>query len=253
MRTILGHSAKQVVDSLVTAWRRSGSAGAVRLLADRVINRFVNLSVINVVWLDRGDLRLPPPTDARFELRFLTVDEVRHFAAEIGEEFAERAAGGRDLCFAALAGERLAAYGWYALESIEARHASGVAMSYPMNVAYMYNGFTHPDFRGARLHGAIMGLALQQLAERGVSRLVSFVDWTNTASMTSCYRIGYVLLGRVWRIRLRSHELLLTPRRARDLGVRFGGAATPRPSPPLRTDAALDSTDGKLRMVTATR
>ena len=35
---------------------------------------------------------------------------------------------------------------------------------YPADVAYMYNGFTSPDFRGKRLHGLAMGLALRALA-----------------------------------------------------------------------------------------
>ena len=34
-----------------------------------------------------------------------------------------------------------------------------MALSYPGEVAYMYKGFTRPEYRGAKLHGAIMGRA----------------------------------------------------------------------------------------------
>ena len=77
---------------------------------------------------------------------------------------AERVRSGREVCYAALGGDRLAAFGFYALHYIEPQHASGVAMSFPPDVAFMTFGLTHPDFRGARLHGLIMAGALKDLA-----------------------------------------------------------------------------------------
>jgi hypothetical protein len=202
------------------------------LLLDRSVYRLLRLTVINVVWLDATRVRSTAHDDARFTFRFLAVDEVREFAADPANQlqppFVERSAVGRDLCFAAVIGGTLAAYGWYALEAIEAEHAFGVAMSFPGYVAYMYNGFTHADFRGARLHGAIMTQALQQLAERGITKLVSLVDWTNAASMQSCYRSGYELLGQIVLMRLPMRDLVIAPRRAKALGIRFGEEARRR-------------------------
>lgn len=52
---------------------------------------------------------------------------------------AERIRAGRISYYAAFDGEKLAAFGWYALESIEAEHTDGVAVSYPSDVAFMYS------------------------------------------------------------------------------------------------------------------
>ncbi len=142
----------------------------------------------------------------------------------------DRAAGGLDLCFAALSDGRLAAYGWYALDAIEGEHNFGIAMSYPSTVAYMYKGFTHPDFRGARLHGTGMGLALQNLKQFGVTALVSSVGWTNEASLRSCDRLGYERLGRIITTGGDAVQLQTIPQAATKLGVRFGPDAVPRPS-----------------------
>ncbi len=223
--------------SIPHTWRRIsetrahyGLSATIHWLAAQLANRVLRLEVTEVVWLEAGDL---PPTmlaDANFDFRFLTADDVARFAEdkvyELDEESIRRAGAGHDLCFAALDGSRLAAYGWYALGSVEARHNYGVPLSYPADVAYMYKGFTHPDYRGRRLHGVGMALALQKLAARGVTRLVSTVEWTNWASLRSCERLGYERLGRVWSVRCGSSCLCLTPSAARARQVRFGRQAT---------------------------
>lgn len=194
-------------------------------LVDRIGNKLLGLEVTHVVWLDAADVHQTPDAAPDFTFRFLTPEEVEQFAQDPATELSdmiERARSGHDLCFAALASDgRLAAYGWYALDCIEAEHCAGVAMSYPADVAYMYKGLTLPDFRGKRLHGLIMGLALLALGERGVTKLVSTVDWCNWASLRSCARLGYADLGRFVTLG-RHHHLVRFPRAAADRGVRFG-------------------------------
>jgi hypothetical protein len=222
-------------------WRRSGTGTLLRLAGDRLINRVIRASLIDVVMLERAAHPGALPGMDGFATRFLGPDEIRRFAADpandIRPSFAESALAAHHLCFAALAGDRLAAYGWYALDSIGAEHAFGVALAYPEDVAYMFKGFTHPEHRGARLHGALMALALRRLADQGVSKLVSLVDWTNTASLRSCQRIGYVRLGRLGVIQLPGHQVLRVPRQATRRGIRFGPAARApaRPQPPAAT------------------
>jgi hypothetical protein len=207
--------------------------GAVgRRLSDRVGCVFAGRQVVEVVWLELDGLKIGLDADPKFEFRFLAAGEVASFAEEASNDLdgqmVERAAGGRDLCFAALCDGRLAAYGWYALDAIEAEHNFGVAMSYPSDVAYMYKGFTHPDFRGARLHGIGMGRALRELGQFGVSRLVSTVGWTNEASMKSCDRLGYERLGRIVTTGGEAFTLQRVPQVAVDRGVRFGASAVSR-------------------------
>jgi len=212
--------------------KRFGAGAAMTWLAERVLRRVANLRVIHLVWLDAQGVRSSVAPDLELTFRALTADEVRWFAGDPANDLdpamAARIEAGTDLCFAALAGDRLAAYGWYALESIEAEHALEVAMSFPEDVAYMYKGFTHPDFRGKRIHGIAMTLALQTLAEQGVTKLVSVVQWTNWASLRSCWRLGYECLGHIVGVGRGRRSLWFYPKEGWRRGVRFGRDALPR-------------------------
>jgi hypothetical protein len=211
---------------------RHGTKGAAYMVFDMLLQKTLRTSVNTVVWLDLESLTEMAPPDPQFSFRFLSADEIAAYSKDpiyhLDEALANRARGGRDLCFAALAGDRLAAFGWYALESIEPEHAGGVAISYPSDTAFMYFGFTHPDFRGARLHGLAMGLALRELSNRGITKLVSLVAWTNWASLKSCYRLGYVNLGNVIAVGGQNRAFGVYPKAAKRLGVRFGRKAAKR-------------------------
>jgi hypothetical protein len=219
----------QVVRRWSSFRQAHGARASWQWLADRVGARLVNLGVSEVVWLERDDIQLSGDPPAGFAFRFLASDELARFVGaenELAPHHVERAAAGHDLCFAALKDDRLAAYGWYALGCIEAEHCDNVALSFPADVAYMYKGFTHPDFRGLRLHGFAMRLALEALVrERGVTKLVSTVDWLNFASLKSCDRLGYRRLGRMIKYGWGRCGGVCYPPAAGKLDIRFGAAA----------------------------
>lgn len=231
----------QKLQQLRDLYKRFGFKAVARHVIDRVGGASVGLQVVDVVWLDVAGLKMNLNADPKFEFRFLEAHEVAKYAEEPANELdaamIDRAVGGRDLCFAVINEGRLAAYGWYALDAIEAEHNFGVAMSYPSTVACMYKGFTHPDFRGAKLHGVGMGLALQNLAQWGVTSLVSTADWTNDASLRSCDRLGYERLGRIVATGSKSFRLIRVPRIAQDRGVRFGRMEARRATVASRPEA----------------
>ncbi len=243
---------KQFAARLEQTRAKFGARAALESVLDRVGRLAVGLQVVDVVWLDCSQVSDLSGDDPRFEFRFLRAEEVRRFAENpdlgLSSELAARIEAGRDMCFAALERERLAAYGWYAIDCIEGEHNFGVPMSFPADAAYMYNGFTHPDFRGLRLHGRVMGLALQALESKGVTRLVSTVDWTNHPSLRSCQRLGYETLGRIVTIGGDWAMVLKSPAKALARGVRFGRQADQRsPLPPTKpTESATTTvaTDG---------
>ncbi len=214
--------------------RRSGTGAVVRRLGYRFARRLVDVSVAHVLWLDvdRVHPSLRPPSGYTF--RFLSTEEVRAHSADSGNwlspAMAGRIAGGLDFCFAALAGPRLAAYGWFALECIEPEHNGGTALSYPSDMAYMYGGFTYPEFRGNRLHGLVKKRGLEALGEHGVRGLVSTVEWTNEASLRSNFRLGCLDLGRAVELRLGRFGVARYPRAAQRRGIRFAKDAMTRPA-----------------------
>lgn len=210
--------------------KKFGTRAAIRFTADRLGRRLLRSEIDHVVWLDVDEVTLSLDLDPEFEARFLTADEIREFGQDpenlLDEELISRGSSPLDFCFAVLSGSRLAAYGWYAVRCIESHHCAGTALSYPDNVAYMYTGFTHPDFRGKRLHGVAMGMALKALGEQGVTKLVSIVNWTNEASLRSCERLGYRDLGRIYSFFGRGRcQTSFYPRRAQELRVKFGKEA----------------------------
>ena len=64
--------------------------------------------------------------------------------------------------------------------------------------------------------------SLQELAKRGITKLVSIVAWTNLASLKSCWRLGYINLGNMLTIGGKKRAIGFYPAAAKKLGVRFG-------------------------------
>lgn len=213
---------------------RHGLAATLHFFTARLLSRLLFLQVSEVIYLDRDTLvkRIDTTPDGlpdEFDFHFLSPAEVTHFAKnrtyELGPEFVRMAANGQHLCFAAVKGDCLAAYGWYALYYAEPGHNLGTGMSFPSDTAYMFKGFTMREYRGKRLHGTCMALALQQLGGRGIKRLISTVEWSNHASLRSCKRLGYKRLGRLWSIRGRENSCIMKPRAPHRLGIGFGANA----------------------------
>ncbi|HTN75601.1 MAG TPA: hypothetical protein VL096_10155 [Pirellulaceae bacterium] len=218
------------------AWQRwstikqqNGLSGAFSWLVGRAGWRLINLGIAEVIWLDLNDMQMAGDPPAGFEYRFLTSEDIARYVSpenELGPEHVARAAAGQDLCFAALQDGKLAAYGWYAIGCIEGAECDAVSLSFPPHVSYMYKGFTHPDFRGQRLHGYIMRMALEALArDRGITSLVSTVSFINWPSLKSCDRLGYRRLGRLVKAGWGVCGFRWYPKAAKKLGVRFGWRA----------------------------
>ncbi len=215
-----------LIDRLHSFRERYGVKSALCKAVDVVLHKLFRTYVHTVVWLELEPVAKMACPDARFSFRFISADEIEAFAQDpsyfIDSSLADGVREGREVCFAALEGDRLAAFGCYTLGYVPPEQAAGAAMSFPGDVAYMSYGFTHPDFRGARLHGYIMGLALQELAKRGITKLVSIVAWTNLPSLKSCWRLGYINLGNMVTIGGKKRAIGFYPADAKDLGVRFG-------------------------------
>jgi hypothetical protein len=206
--------------------RRHGLPAAVARLLSHAAQRCAALEVGRLLWLEAE--RAVPPANAlgTFNFRFLSAEELPEWATDpvndLDGRLADRLRRGRDFCFAALAGPRLAAYAWFALGSVEPEHCGGVALSFPGDVAYTYKGFTCPEFRGLGLYGQVVHRGLQALADRGVDKLLASVEWTNWASLKSCYRLGYVDLGLLVGLGRGGWKMVLPPKAARQRGIFFG-------------------------------
>ncbi len=162
------------------------------------------------------------PLPDGFEALWLTLKDVHKFSQDpsndLSLEFVKNIKS-NNRCFGILSQGRLAAYGWYGFHQIEPEYFFEVGMQLPPNLVYMHKGFTHPDFRGQRLHAMGMQQALQSLREEGVDAIISTVDWTNFASLKSCDRLGYQRLGRLMKCTLLGRTFSRFPKAAIQLGV----------------------------------
>jgi hypothetical protein len=229
MASSIAVAGSKFFDRLNAFRERYGTTAALYKSFDVVLHKVFRTSVYTVVWLDLDSLAEMAPPDPQFTFRFLTAEEVETFAKDssyyLSPTLADGIRNGREVCFAALAGDRLAAFGCYTLGYVQPEKAAGAAISFPSDVAYMSFGFTHADFRGARLHGLIMSMALKELAKRGVTKIVSLVARTNWASLKSCWRLGYISVGNMTMIGGAKHAIGFYPKPAQKLGVRFGRKA----------------------------
>lgn len=142
---------------------------------------------------------------AGFTASFLSPARLRQFARDpehdLKDSFLDEAIARGDECFALCEGERLAAYGWYAVQPTPI-DPPDLRLSVPAGYVYSYKGFTHAHYRGRRLHAFVITLALQIYRSRGFKGLISYVESGNRNSFKSCARIGFDVFGSIYLSRV---------------------------------------------------
>jgi L-amino acid N-acyltransferase YncA len=84
----------------------------------------------------------------------------------------------------------------------------------------MYKGFTHPNYRGQRLHAIGMTMALDHYLNQGYRGLVSWVEANNIRSLRSCYRMGYRHFGEIYVVKIFRKYLILCSKGCEDYGFK---------------------------------
>jgi hypothetical protein len=215
-------------------------------LALRTVNRVALLKIFKGVRIDvvhPDFLELEPGFRAEFLGESLLREFARNPQCELPDEFLDAALAKGDECYAILDGPTLAAYGWYSNQPTEA--SDGLEIVFSSDFMYMYKGFTHPKYRGRRLHAIGMNRALREYLARGFRGLVSYVESNNFSSLKSCYRIGYQDIGRVLAVRLAGRPMTVAGRGCRPYGFGF------RPLPKDGTSAKAASKPAEQRRAMA--
>ncbi|MEW6439965.1 MAG: GNAT family N-acetyltransferase [bacterium] len=191
----------RTADRTLAIGRRDGYGPALYCLFYDAVNRVLPFSTYKVVKLrlprlDRAYLVGPPP----YRYGFLCAEEIRRFAADpendMSETFVDDALGHGEECYAVTDGDRLAAYGWYTEEIAHVR--KNIYFTFDRSYRYMHKGFTHPAYRGRRLHAIGMAKACEEYTRRGYQGFLSLVEAHNLSSLRSCYRLGYEPVGNIY-------------------------------------------------------
>jgi hypothetical protein len=199
------------VRHLVEQARAFGPAAALHDLQMRAVNRAVSFQILKGMTavlsdIDRSLLEAPG-----LESRFATREELLaalarpEIAEEMSAEFVESALERGDECFALFDGDALVSFGWYSTQPTAI--ADDLRLHFDPAWVYMYKGYTVPAYRGQRLHGIGMSMALAACTERGARGLISYVRSNNFQSLRSIHRMGYRIFGDVFALRARGRVL----------------------------------------------
>ena len=103
-------------------------------------------------------------------------------------------------CFAAFIESRLASVSW-AVEDQATLWALNADFRVEDGTAYIFDSYTHPEFRGKRLQSSIFQRIFEYCRDKNVGKVVTFVAATNTANLRSRTRLGFAVTGAVRRLR----------------------------------------------------
>ncbi|MBO0858479.1 MAG: GNAT family N-acetyltransferase [Chloracidobacterium sp.] len=183
----------------------------------RGVNRFTLLMVLKCVTIDAVDRSFLEGSGV-YRCEFLDQERLLRLSEnpenEIDRDFLDEALRKGDECFAILDADRLASYGWYSTKPTMVN--KDLELQFDERRVYMYNGFTHPKYRGQRLHAIGMTMALDHYLNHGYKGIVSWVEANNVRSLRSCYRMGYKDFGEIYIIKLFRKYLILRSKGCRD-------------------------------------
>ena len=156
-----------------TSVQRNGIFRTIYGMAYGLARRRFHYRTLKCVTITATDLRLQvPPDGIAYQARFLKPPELFEFARqseyEMPEQFVRNALQKGDECFAILDGDILACFGWYSRKPTAITH--DLTLHFRQDCVYMYFGYTHPRYRGQRLHAFNMGLALLEWDETRMRR-----------------------------------------------------------------------------------
>ena len=158
--------------------------------------------ILRCLWIERPNREFLE-LDRRYDSGFLSATDLRRYAAdpqyELSPDLVERELALGHRCLAIRDRDVLASYGWYCTGPT--RFTDTLWVRFDREWVYMHKGFTHPGYRGRRLHAIGMTLALTTYLAEGFRGLVTIVEADNLASLTSCARMGYRRFGTIYTVR----------------------------------------------------
>lgn len=124
------------------------------------------------------------------------IDAHRAFLPDVSRDSLERRLEGGDIGVAVWHAGRIVNVGWAALGRCHIGYVRLYADLSP-GVAYLYDIFTAPEYRGLRLTAARWATMERLLRERGVRIEIGAVSPENTPVLRSSERAGFRAVGRV--------------------------------------------------------
>ncbi len=214
---------KFVFRSLGELHSRFGVARTIQHAAFRLINKFIHFDCLNIVVLDRDNLKpLDPAKTSRLSTKIATLEDLEEMEKQgcwslpkKAIEFFNRG----DSCLLSYVDNKLAGYTWILKNGCPSL-VPGLSVSLPEGYLYNFCGFTHPDFRGYGLQSFRHHELLNNQQWSSRKGLFGFVVYTNRSSQRGQHRGGYTKIGNIYIIGFKSHVYAYIGKNLRSMGIK---------------------------------
>jgi hypothetical protein len=165
-------------------------------------------------WPERATAAAPAP----FEVRVLDRSDLARYRGEplygISARFLDGIAARDDLCVAAFSGNQLVSYRFFAAQATDID--AHLRFHFPPGWVYAYKAFTHPAWRGRRLHRQVFLRSLPEVSRwlpgsPGPLGFVTLVLSDNDASAKALARVGFAPFSSFSVLRVFSRPRLVDP------------------------------------------
>jgi GNAT superfamily N-acetyltransferase len=183
--------------TVVAHFQRYGSRAGLRMLIGDSLERIglVQIGVFYTLPNFVDALRITTEIDG-LQIRQLGADEIRQRASRKEDWFFEGAVGESldrgDVCIGGYIGNTLVSSGWFTTGPIRVLNRT---LQLPADTVFEYRLYTKPEFRGRRLNVPIKLHAARLYADRGFSRFLNTIVWSNDASRRLQEHLGYRQCG----------------------------------------------------------
>lgn len=174
----------------------------------KLTRKFASLDTSRLLILSK-----PTATEnSDLNIRFVDVNQYRCLATQshnnLEMELAGRLQSGYDRCLVASRDGRVIGHAWFAVDSIEAEHnhsgdpSSGVALTFPEDVAFLYNLNVQWTTRPDEIVKHLLSFAWNALSVHSVRRILTSVDCFDQVKLQQFDSAGFRQLGLVYRFGL---------------------------------------------------
>jgi len=210
-----------IKERFLNSVKTQGLSDTVYDLAYRGVSSVTPFMILKCVTIDVADPKFLLSSNG-YACEFLDPEKLMDLSKnqeyQLERNFLDEALNKGDECFAILDGDSLASYGWYSNRPTKV--SDELELHFNEQYIYMYNGFTHPNYRGQQLHAIGMTMALNHYLNRGYRGIVSWVESNNVNSLRSCHRMGYRNFGEIYIIKLLRNHFIFRSSGCRDYGFK---------------------------------
>jgi ribosomal protein S18 acetylase RimI-like enzyme len=144
-------------------------------------------------------------SDLTKRFQFVSFDDTDRMSARVGAFVGESLLylldGKNAICTVAIEDNHPIAFAWWAFGEIpaELNHdghpLTGLPLQMPPDMAYLFNVFVRPEYRGQRLYPNLVRHSERALNEKDICRITLATEYTNRPALRSVERMGFYPIG----------------------------------------------------------